>query len=73
MLALTKEEMKWHQGTKVFYICRKGIFKKFPNNIDYWKVRHHWHYIGKYRDEARSICNLKFNVPNGIPAVFYDG
>ena len=33
----------------------------------------HCHYIGKYRGAARSIWNLKFNVPNEIPVDFYNG
>ena len=28
---------------------------------------------GKYRAAAHSICNLKFNVPNEVPAVFHNG
>ena len=31
-----------------------------------------FHYTGKYRDVTDSICNLKFNVVNDIPAVFYN-
>ena len=30
-------------------------------------------YGGKYRGAAHSICNLKFNVLNEIPAVFRNG
>ena len=26
----------------------------------------------KYRDTAHSICNLKFNVPNGVLVVFHN-
>ena len=61
MLLLT-EERKSHQDTKVGYICGKKILKKFPKSINYWKVRGHCHYTGKYRGAAHRICNLKFNV-----------
>ena len=40
---------------------------------NYWKVRVHCHYTGKYRGAAHSICNLKFNLPNEIPVVFHNG
>ena len=29
--------------------------------------------VGKYRAAARSICNLKFNVPNESPVPFHNG
>ena len=37
------------------------------------KKSDHSHYTGKYRGAAHSICNLKFSVPNEIPAVFHNG
>ena len=73
MLPLTKEELKSHQYAKVCYICGKRILKKFAKGKNYRKVRDHCHYTGKYRGAAHSICNLKFNVPNEIPIVFYNG
>ena len=48
----------------------KRILKKLSKSINSWKVRHHCHYTGKYRGAAHSICNLKFNVRNGIPVIF---
>ena len=73
MLQLTKEELKSHQDAKVCYICRKRILKKLSKSKNYRKVRDHCHYTCKYRDAAHNICNLKFNVPNEIPAVFHNG
>ena len=73
MLPLTKEELKPHQDAKVCYICGKRILKKLYKSINYWKVRDHCYYTDKYRGAAHSICNLKFNVPNEIPAVFHNG
>ena len=72
MLLLTKEGLKSHH-VKVRYICRKRILKKFANNKNYQKVRDHCRYKGKYNVKAQSICNLKFNVPNEIPVIFYNG
>ena len=73
MLPLTKEEWKSHQYAKVCYICRKNFLKKFAKDKNYRKVRDHCHYTGRYRGASHSICNLKFNVPNEIPAVFHSG
>ena len=38
--------------------------------MNYKKVRYHCHYAGKYRGATQSICNLKFNMDDGIPVVF---
>ena len=37
------------------------------------KVRDHCSFTGKCRGPEHSICNLRFNVPNEIPAVFHSG
>ena len=58
---------------KVCYICGKRILKKLSKSINYWKVRDHCHYTGKYRRAAHSICNLELNVPKEIPVVFHNG
>ena len=71
MLPLTKEELKSYQEAKVCYICEKGILEKFAKDKNYQKVRDHCNYKDKYRDAARSICNLRFNVPDEIPVVFH--
>ena len=73
MLLLTREELKSHEDAKVCYICGMRFLKNISKNINYWKVRDHCHYTGKYRDAAHSICNSKFNVPNEIAAVFHNG
>ena len=36
------------------------------------KEKDHCHYKGTYRSAARSICNLKFKLPNEIPVVFHN-
>ena len=73
ILTLKKEELKSDQDAKLCYICGNKILKKLSKSINYWKVRDHCHYTGKYRAATRSICNLKFNVPNEIPVVFPNG
>ena len=53
------------------------IFVKKDLRKDIWKikkyreVRDHCHYRGAYRDNARSICNLKHCLPKKIPIIFY--
>ena len=64
MLMVTKEELTSHQNTK---LC-----KKLCKNIIYQKFRDRYHYAGKYRDAEHSICNLKFNAPHEILAVFHN-
>ena len=72
MLPLTKEELKSHQDAKICYISGKRSLNNFVNNKNYRKVRDHYHFTGKCRGAAHSMCNLRFNMPNGIPLVFYN-
>ena len=67
MLPLTKEELKLHQDAKVCYIYGKIILKKLSKTINYQKVRDHFHFTGKYRGAAYSICNIKFNEVPVLP------
>ena len=53
------------------YICNKPFYKYKKNN--YIKVRDHCHYTGKYRGAAHKTCNLMYNTPREIPAVFHNG
>ena len=73
MLPLTKEELKLHQDAKGCFICGKRFLKKFTKSKNYWKVRDHCHYTGKYRGAAHNICNLRLNVPNEILVAFHNG
>ena len=52
---------------------KKRILKKSAKSKKYWKVRGNCHCRGKYRGAAHIICNLRFNVPNKISAVFQIG
>ena len=71
-VVINKKELKLRQDTKICYICGKRILKKLSKSINSWNVKHHCHYTGKYRGATHSICNLEFNVPNGIPVIFYN-
>ena len=72
MLPLTKEGLKSHQDVKVGYICGRKVLKKSAEDKTYRKVRDHYHYTGKYRGAADSICNLKCNDPNEFAVVFHN-
>ena len=72
MLPLTKKELKLDQDAAEFYICGKIFLKKFANDKNYRKVRDHCHFTGKYGVAAHNICNLRINVPNEIPVVYYN-
>ena len=40
---------------------------------NYIKVKYYCHYTGKYRGAAHKTCNLHYNTPSEIPAVFHNG
>ena len=42
-------------------------------NKEYFKVKDHCHYTGKYRSAAHNICNLRYKTPKEIPVVFHNG
>ena len=65
-----QKEIKLHQNVVTCYICGKRFTKKFAKDKNYWKVRDHCHFTGKYRGAVHIICNLRFNVLNEFPAVF---
>ena len=54
-------------------MCGKRILKNLSKSINYWKVKHHDRFTGKYRGAAHGICNLKFNVCNEIAVKFHSG
>ena len=68
MLLLTKQELKSKQVTFV----EKDLKKKLAKYKNHCKVIDHCHYTGKYRGGTHTIFNLRFNVPNEIPIVFYN-
>ena len=73
MIPLTNEGLKSYEYAKVCYVCEKYSLKKLSEDINNREVRDHYHYTVKCWGAGHSICNLKFNVPNEIPAVFHKG
>ena len=70
MIPLTIKEKIYHNKQKICYVCKKEFNNHDKKN---YKVRDHCHYMGKYRDAAHNICNLRYKVPKEIPIVFYNG
>ena len=70
MIALTKEEKKYHNEQETCYICKKEFDKSDKKHC---KVRDHYHYTGKSRGAAHNICNLRYKIPKEIPVVFHNG
>ena len=70
MIPLTKKEKKHHNKQKVCYICKKEFN---TDDKKHHKVKDHCHYMGKYRNAAHNICNLRYKIPKEIPIVFYNG
>ena len=71
MIKLTQEEQYKHDSRKYCFLCKKPFFEDAKNN--YIKVKDHCHYTGKYRGAAHKICNLMYNTPRKIPAIFHNG
>ena len=76
MIPLTDEKKEEHENSEVCYICEKEFCTDEDNKNEFKKmqnVRDHFHYTGKYRGAAQSICNLHYAIPKKIPVVFYNG
>ena len=43
------------------------------SNKNYFKVKYHCHYTGKYRRATHRTCNLRYQTPKEIPVVCYNG
>ena len=72
MILLTEEEEKKHNQQQVCHICKKS-FSTNDSDKEYFKVKDHCHYTGKYRGAAHNICNLRYKTPKEIPVVFHNG
>ena len=70
MIPLTKEEKIHYNEQEICYICKKEFD---TSDRKHYKVRDHCHYTGKYRGAAHNICNLRYKIPEEIPAVFHNG
>ena len=69
---LTKERKESYENVKICYTFKEIFENKYLKDKKYRKVRDHFHYAGKYRDAAHSICNLKYSVPKKNPIVSHN-
>ena len=46
------------------------MIKMKKRNLNYTKVRDQFHYTGRFRGAAHSICNLRYKIPQEIPVKF---
>ena len=67
MTELTDVLKREHYAAEKCHICLKEF-----NDLQVRKVRYHCRYTGLYRETAHSNCNLKYRMPDHIPAGFHD-
>ena len=72
IIPLTKKEQKMNDKAKTCHICKER-FSTDVNYEQYLKVRDHYHYTGKHRGAAHTICNLRYKTPKEIPLMFHNG
>ena len=60
---LTKEQQESYENANICFVCKEKFEKKCLKDKKYCKVRDHCHYTGEHRSALRSICNLKYSVP----------
>ena len=66
MEPLTNKQWIQYKRASECHISFKPFNHKDP------KVRDHFHYTGKYRGPAHSLCNLRYRIPSYIPVVFHN-
>ena len=75
MTPLTDKEKRYYEEQKKCHICQKRFYyNKKEKKIYklYQKVRHHCHFMGKFRGAAHSIYNLGYKVSHEIPVKFHN-
>ena len=75
MIPLTGVTNKSYKKQKVCYICKRefNIDENKKNAFRYHKLRDRCDYTGKFRGASHSNCNLRYEIPKGIPIVFHNG
>lgn len=53
-----------HIKIKKYLICMKKNFKHL-------KKKNHCHFIGKYRDTAQDLCNLRKAIPGEVHVIIH--
>ena len=63
MKLLTEEQQESYENAKICLIYRENFEDKYASDTNYCKVRDHCHCTSEFIGAARSICNLKHNMP----------
>ena len=75
MTPLIDDETKYYEKRKYCHIWKRKFCADESNKDKfkkYRKVRDHWHYTGKFRGAAHSICNLRYKAQREIPIVIHN-
>ena len=75
IIPLRNKQQESYGKTVISAIFVKEKFEykyKSNNNKNYWQVKDHCHYAGKYRCAAHIICDLKYSMFNKVPVCFHN-
>ena len=61
IIPLSKGEKKSYPKQEICRVCKKKKFKTIM--MEYYKVKDHCYFIGKYRGAPHNICNIRYKIP----------
>ena len=75
MIPLIDDEKFKYEESKQCYLCDQSFNtnKQSKYYMNYKEVRDHCHYTGKYRGDAHSLCNLRYQEERDIPVIIHNG
>ena len=68
---VNKKRKESYKKTTACCISKEKFEDKYPKNKKYRKAKDHYHYTGKNKGTAHSICDLKYSVTKEIPVFFH--
>ena len=74
MKKFRNKQQEFYEKTKICYISKKTFEHKYKqsNDKNYYQIKYHCHYTGKYRCAAHITCSLKYNIFNKVTVFFWD-
>ena len=73
MTPLADERLESKSNQDNCHIYKEKFKEEDAVNGKYCKVRDHCYYIGKYRGDRYSICNLRYSITEEVPVIFHNG
>ena len=75
MIPLIDDDKFKYEESKQCYLCGQSFNtnKQSKYYMNYKEVRDHCHYTGKYRGDAHSLCNLRYQEERDIPVIIHNG